>query len=101
MPGTIARPPSRKSGRTPASSRGRAIPRFARATVIERREICLGEIARLRNGRTISQSLAEKALRLLTQHWSASSWPLRSDIVRTAEWLVGVGRRNDRQPGTM
>ena len=37
---------------------------------------------------------AAKAGRLLTQHWSASSWRARADILRTAEWLVGISKQS-------
>jgi hypothetical protein len=38
-------------------------------------------------------SLFDKARQLLTRHWSASSWRARADILRTAEWLIGVGKK--------
>src|SRR6266545_3632392 len=41
-------------------------------------------------------SLFGKARQLLTRHWSASSWRARADILRTAEWLVGVGKIGKR-----
>ena len=33
----------------------------------------------------------EKARQLLTRHWAVASWRARADILRTAEWLIGVG----------
>jgi hypothetical protein len=53
----------------------------------------MAEIARLWSEAENSGRLFEKARQLLTRHWSASSWRARADILRTAEWLVGVGKR--------
>ena len=52
----------------------------------------MAEIARvLVASQAIAASLFDKARQLLTRHWSVSSWRARADILRTAEWLIGVG----------
>ncbi len=53
----------------------------------------MAEIVRFRSEPGHSDHLFEKARQLLTRHWSASSWRARADILRTAEWLVGVGKK--------
>ena len=54
----------------------------------------MAEIARVRRESTTPNSFFDKARQLLTRHWSLSSWRSRADLLRTAEWLVGVGRRD-------
>jgi hypothetical protein len=53
----------------------------------------MAEIARFWPVPGDSGSLFDKARRLLTRHWSASSWRARADILRTAEWLIGIGKK--------
>ena len=53
----------------------------------------MAEIAHFWSEPENSGRLFEKDRQLLTRHWSASSWRARADILRTAEWLVGVGKR--------
>jgi hypothetical protein len=83
-----------KAGRTtkPAHARPPA-ERITRKDMIARRDYCIVEIARLRSDTNASGNLADKALQLLTRHWSVSSWRARSDILRTAEWLLGISRK--------
>ncbi len=82
----------KKAGRTPKPTRAaRPLQRISRQSMIERRDHCMIEIARLRNDANAAASLLDKARRLLTRYWSASSWRCRADILRSAEWLVGVG----------
>ena len=86
----LRKPAGRKSqARRPA----RPVERIARQALIDRRDHCMGEIVRFRSEPRQSDNLFEKARQLLTRHWSASSWRARADILRTAEWLVGVGKK--------
>src|SRR5262245_25534774 len=83
----------KKSGRTTRPARAlRSVEHIRRADLIERRSVCMAEIARWRSGTDVSESLTGKAQQLLTRHWSTSSWRARADILRTAEWLVGVSK---------
>jgi hypothetical protein len=84
----------KNTGRTPKPTRvARSIPRIGRAALIERRDGCMAEIGRLRVNGDASSDLATKALQLLTAHWATSSWRARQDILRTAEWLLGISRK--------
>jgi hypothetical protein len=83
-----------KTGRTSKPAHGaRPIERISRKETIERRDHCIAEITRLRSDTNASGNLADKALQLLTRHWSVSSWRARGDILRTAEWLLGISRK--------
>jgi hypothetical protein len=95
MSRTMFRPLLRKAaGRKPQAPRAtRAVERIARQTLIDRRNHCMAEIARFWSESGNSAGLFEKARQLLTRHWSASTWRARADILRTAEWLVGIGKR--------
>jgi hypothetical protein len=53
----------------------------------------MAEIARFAPVPGDTGSLFDKARQLLTRHWSVSSWRARADILRTAEWLIGVGKK--------
>jgi len=86
----LRKPPGRKPQ---APRAARAVERIARQALIDRRDHCMAEIVRFRCEPGHSDNLFEKARQLLTRHWSASSWRARADILRTAEWLIGVGRR--------
>jgi hypothetical protein len=96
MSGTILHPPLPKpAGRKPKPVRVvRAVERIGRQEMIDQRDRCMAEIARVRRESATPNSFFDKARQLLTKHWSASSWRSRADILRTAEWLVGVGRRD-------
>lgn len=84
---------AKKKGRTPKPVRAaRPIERVRRETLIERRDRCMSTIARQRGGAHAAGSLANKARLLLTKHWATASWHARAELVRTAEWLVGIGR---------
>jgi hypothetical protein len=72
----------------------RPVERIPRRLLIERREKCIREIARLRLSANTSGNLLDKAGQLLTKHWAASTWRRRVDILRSAEWLVGICLRN-------
>jgi hypothetical protein len=95
MPHSNLRPSLRKAaGRKPQPTRPtRAVERIARQALIDRRDRCIAEIA-CAGADWNSGSLFEKARQLLTRHWSASTWRSRADLIRTAEWLVGVGKRS-------
>jgi hypothetical protein len=95
MARTIFRPLLRKaSGRKATAERPtRPVERIGRQTLIDRRDCCMAEIARYATVAGDSGGLFDKARQLLTRHWSASSWRARADILRTAEWLIGVGKR--------
>jgi len=69
----------------------RAVERIGRQAMIDRRDRCMAEIARVRRESAAPNSFFDKARQLLTRHWSASSWRSRADILRTAEWLIGIG----------
>jgi len=71
----------------------RSVERIGRQAMIDRRDQCMAEIARFESQQDHSASLIEKARQLLTRHWSVSSWRARADILRTAEWLIGVGKQ--------
>jgi hypothetical protein len=92
---TTFRPLLRKaSGRKPQPSRPtRPVERIARQMLIDRRDHCMAEIARLWSEAGNSGSLFEKARQLLTRHWSVSTWRARADLIRTAEWLIGIGKK--------
>jgi hypothetical protein len=81
-------------GRTAKAPRAaRSIERIGRQAMIDRRDRCMAEIARFESQQDHSASLIDKARQLLTRHWSVSSWRARADILRTAEWLIGVGKQ--------
>jgi hypothetical protein len=86
----LRRAPGRKSQAARAT---RPVERIVRQALIDRRDRCMAEIAHFWSEPENSGRLFEKARQLLTRHWSASSWRARADILRTAEWLVGVGKR--------
>jgi hypothetical protein len=96
MSGTILHPPLPKpAGRKPKPVRVvRAVERLGRQQMIDQRDRCMAEIVRVRRESATPNSFFDKARQLLTKHWSASSWRSRADILRTAEWLVDVGRRD-------
>jgi hypothetical protein len=75
-----------------AACAARSVAHIRRAELIERRSACMSEIARWRSGTDVSESLTGKAQQLLTRHWSTSSWRARADLLRTAEWLVGISK---------
>jgi hypothetical protein len=82
------------AGRKPQPARAaRSIERIARQALIDRRDHCMAEIVHSWSEPGHSDSLFEKARQLLTRHWSASSWRARADILRTAEWLIGIGKK--------
>jgi hypothetical protein len=92
----LRRAPGRKSQAARAT---RPVERIARQALIDRRDRCMAEIARSWSEPGNSgSSLFGKARQLLTRHWSASSWRARADILRTAEWLVGVGKKGAESP---
>src|SRR5262245_60677448 len=95
MSRTMVRPLLHKSaGRKPQALRAtRPVERIPRQALIDRRDRCMAEIARSWSEVENSSGLFEKARQLLTRHWSASSWRARADILRTAEWLVGIGKK--------
>jgi hypothetical protein len=98
MPRTIFRPLLRKApGRTAKAPRAaRSFERIGRQAMIDRRDHCMAEIVEFESWRGDSASLVDKARQLLTRHWSVSSWRARADILRTAEWLIGVGKKGAR-----
>jgi hypothetical protein len=71
----LRRAPGRKSQAVRAT---RPVERIARQALIDRRDRCMAEIAHFWSEPENSGRLFEKA---------------RADILRTAEWLVGVGKR--------
>jgi hypothetical protein len=76
----------------------RPTKRIGRQSLIERRDLCMAEIAR-RNGETgDARNLSTKARQLLTRHWWSSSWRARADVLRAAEWLLGIGRSGSPRP---
>jgi hypothetical protein len=87
-------PPLRKrAGRTASPARAaRSVGRISRLSMLERREGCLADIARLRSG--ASSPLLDKAQQLLTRYWWPASWRCRADVLRSAEWLVRISGRN-------
>jgi len=92
MSPTILQPwvkaPGRKSN---APRAARPVARIPRQALIDRRDHCMVAIARFWSQPGDRGSLFEKARQLLTRHWSAASWRARADILRTAEWLIGIG----------
>jgi hypothetical protein len=86
----LRKAPGRKSQPVRAT---RPVERIARQALIDRRDRCMAEIARFWSEPGNSGSLFAKARQLLTRHWSVSSWRGRADLLRTAEWLVVVGRK--------
>ena len=92
----------KKAGRTPKPARAaRSVERIDRRSLIERRDQCMREIAPLQASTDTSGELASKARQLLTRHWASSSWRYRADILRTAEWLLGVGKRRAGDGGSL
>jgi len=91
--------PRKAAGRKPQPSRvARPVERITRQALIDRRDHCMAEIAGFWSGSRNSGGLFEKARLLLTRHWSASPWRGRADILRTAEWLVGIGKKGAGSP---
>ena len=89
----LRRPFPRKAGRKAQPARvARVVKRLSRQDMLSRRDACMALIARLRNDRGPPSDMFQKASQLLTRHWSASSWRERADIVRSAEWLIGIGK---------
>src|SRR5262245_29309748 len=94
MAADILRQLLRKKERAPKVGRGLGAPkRIGRSALIERRNCCMAQLARLRRNESVSAILADKAGHLLTAHWAASSWRARADILRTAEWLLGISHK--------
>jgi hypothetical protein len=95
MSRTIFRPLLLKaSGRKATAARpARAVEHIGRQTLIDRRDHCMAEIARFAAAPGDSRNMFDKARQLLTRHWSVSSWRARADILRTAEWLIGIGKK--------
>lgn len=95
MSRTIFRPLLRKaSGRKATPTKPtRSVEHIGRQTLIDRRDHCMAEITRFAPVPGDTGSLFDKARQLLTRHWSVSSWRARADILRTAEWLIGVGKK--------
>jgi hypothetical protein len=91
----MLRPLLRKAlGRTAKPARAtRSVERIGRQDMIDRRDHCMAEIAHFRPETVEASDLFDKARQLLTRHWSVSSWRARADILRTAEWLIGVGKK--------
>lgn len=84
----------KKSGHTAKGTRpAQPVKRVRRDALIARRDVCMTQIMRLRADGNASGNLATKAYQLLTAHWAASSWRARIDIVRTAEWLLGISKK--------
>lgn len=103
MSRTILQPLLRKApGRKSKAGRAiRPVERIPRQALIERRDRCMADIARVCSGPSDAVSLFEKARQLLTRHWAAASWRARADILRTAEWLIGVGTKGaEATPGS-
>jgi len=86
----LRKPPGRKPQ---APRAARPVERIARQALLDRRDHCMAEIARLAPAPGDAANLVDKARQLLTRHWSVSSWRARVDILRTAEWLIGVGKK--------
>ncbi len=78
--------------RPKAARDARLADRISRGALIERRDLCMREIVRLRSDADPSGNLANKARQLLTARWAAASWRARADILRSAEWLLGISR---------
>ena len=95
MPRANFRPLLRKApGRSAKAARAtRSIERIGRQEMIDRRDSCMAEITQFGSQGGDSASLIDKARQLLTRHWSVSSWRSRADLLRTAEWLIGVGKK--------
>ena len=95
MPRTIFRPLLRKApGRKAKPPQAtRSVAQIGRQTMINRRDHCMREIARFWSDPGNSGRFFDKARQLLTRHWSVSSWRARADILRTAEWLIGIGKK--------
>src|SRR5262245_20249841 len=87
----LLRKPAGRKAQPPCASR--PVERIPRQALIDRRDHCMAEIERFWSEPGHSGSLFEKARWLLTRHWSTSTWRARADILRTAEWLVGIGKR--------
>jgi hypothetical protein len=86
----LVKAPGRKSN---APRAARPVERIPRQALIDRRDHCMAAIARFWSQPGDRGSLFEKARQLLTRHWSAASWRARADILRTAEWLIGIGTK--------
>ena|SRR3954467_3620129 len=94
MSRTVLRPLVKPSGRKSNPQRvTRPAERIPRHALIDRRDQCMAEIARFWSQPGDVGSLFEKARQLLTRRWCAASWRARADILRTAEWLVGIGKK--------
>jgi hypothetical protein len=96
MASTALRPILREqAGRKAKPARAsRAVERVGRQALIDKRDRCMAEIAHCSDCGGPADRLFDKARQLLTRHWSVSPWRSRADILRTAEWLIGVGRNS-------
>jgi len=93
--------PRNKAGRKASPVRvERSVERIGRQRMIDRRARCMDEIVRLQADANSSGALLDNARCLLTKHWSTAAWRRRADILRTAEWLVGVAARNVDSDGS-
>src|SRR5262245_45282987 len=95
MRGKVSSSSRSQGGRTAKPVRAkRTIKSICRPELIARREQCIAAIAQLQCDAAGSRDFAKKALQLLTTYWSTSSWRVRGDILRTAEWLIAAARKN-------
>jgi hypothetical protein len=77
----------RQRGLNPSSRYGQRV-----GGLIRQRDDLMTEIALVRARASGPLPLLNKARALLTRFWSAASWDAREEILRTAAWLVSVGK---------
>jgi hypothetical protein len=61
-------------------------------TILSQRDRLVGEIGLLRE-RGSGSKFIDNAQQLLTRWWSTANWNAREDLLRTADWLVRLGKR--------
>jgi hypothetical protein len=66
-------------------------------TILSQRDRLIAEIGFLRE-RGAGSKFIDNAQQLLTRWWSTANWNAREDLLRTADWLVRLGKR-ERQDG--
>ena len=62
--------------------------------ILSERERIVSELLRLREQQG-SSKLIENAQQLLTRWWASASWKAREELLKSANWLLRVEKRQD------
>ena len=74
------------------------------ANAIDRKRTeCMREIERLRSAMGSTPFIEKANQLLLPRYWAGANWRARAEILRTVEWLLGMGlnagvARSDQRP---